>query len=309
MGCKDVEALESPYTETATGGVRYSIPEESPEFTIIERRHNSRRVDIGAEEDELHFELKNVAPAVANLFRRTMMRDVATVAIDVVVFHDNDGVLFDEALAHRLGLVPLAVDAAELCEPSSVDWERPNPKQVLKFELRVTAETDNFPVYSSHLKWVPLPEQDQREAFKQKPPKPVHQKILLAKLGLGQTIVADCFAIRGTGAEHTKWSPVASCTYKAFPVVEIPQPIVGRQAVAMKRLCPTDCFDIENADGGDKLVVNDKKVRDCTMCRECIRKESELIPRENPGDPIPRINLRLKQNHFIFEVESTGVYP
>lgn len=280
--------------------MEYTIPKEDPKFKIIERRHNSKRVDIGAQEDELDFELEHVAPAVANLFRRTMMRDVPTVAIDVVVFRVNDGVLFDEALAHRLGLVPLAVDAEGLgwCEPSAVDWVRPDPKQVLKFELRVRATCDNFPVYSSHLEWKPLPGQEQD--WQARPPKPVHKKILLAKLGKDQSIVADCFAIKGTGALHTKWSPVACCSYKPMPVVRLPQPVRDDEARQLRKLCPRDVFDIEDS----ALVV--RRERACTMCRDCIRSDRE---RGSLTGPIPRVDLRLKKDHFLFQVESTGVYP
>jgi DNA-directed RNA polymerase I and III subunit RPAC1 len=38
----------------------------------------------------------------------------------------------------------------------------------------------------------------------------VHDDILLAKMRPGQEIVLEAHCVRGTGAEHAKWSPVAT---------------------------------------------------------------------------------------------------
>jgi DNA-directed RNA polymerase I and III subunit RPAC1 len=64
-------------------------------------------------------------------------------------------------------------------------------------------------------------------------------------------------------------------------------------------------FDIEDlgrgkktsGGGGEKRAVVSRP-RDCTMCRECIRKEGWA----------DRVKLRRKNDHFIFTVESTGCY-
>ena len=66
-------------------------------------------------------------------------------------------------------------------------------------------------VYSRDLVWVPLNE-EQREMFKDNPPRPVHDDILLARLRPGQEIklVVDC--VKGIGSDHAKFSPVATAT-------------------------------------------------------------------------------------------------
>jgi DNA-directed RNA polymerase alpha subunit len=62
-------------------------------------------------------------------------------------------------------------------------------------------------------------------------------------------------------------------------------------------------FDIEELPvSGSKLKTKRAVVsrpRDCTMCRECIRKEG--------WDR--RVALKRVANHFIFTVESTGILP
>ena len=55
------------------------------------------------------FTLSGVSTSFANIFRRAMMSEVPTLAIENVRIYDNTSVLFDEMLAHRLGLIPLLV--------------------------------------------------------------------------------------------------------------------------------------------------------------------------------------------------------
>ena len=56
------------------------------------------------------FTLSGVSTSFANMFRRAMMSEVPTLAIENVRIYDNTSVLFDEMLAHRLGLIPLRTD-------------------------------------------------------------------------------------------------------------------------------------------------------------------------------------------------------
>ena len=58
-------------------------------------------------DNKLVFTLKGVTPAYANTLRRLMMGEVPTMAIEEVTFEKNDSVLYDEIVAHRLGLVVL----------------------------------------------------------------------------------------------------------------------------------------------------------------------------------------------------------
>jgi DNA-directed RNA polymerase subunit D len=56
------------------------------------------------------FILSGCTPAFANSFRREMIGGVAKLAIEDVKIYDNTSALFDEMLAHRLGLIPLRTE-------------------------------------------------------------------------------------------------------------------------------------------------------------------------------------------------------
>lgn len=53
------------------------------------------------------FSLVGVDASIANAFRRILLAEVPTLAIEEVFIFDNTSVIQDEVLAHRLGLIPL----------------------------------------------------------------------------------------------------------------------------------------------------------------------------------------------------------
>jgi len=62
------------------------------------------------DEKAAKFTLSGATPAFANSLRRAMISEVPSLAIEDVRIYDNTSALFDEMLAHRLGLIPLKTD-------------------------------------------------------------------------------------------------------------------------------------------------------------------------------------------------------
>ncbi|MBW2969621.1 DNA-directed RNA polymerase subunit D [Candidatus Woesearchaeota archaeon] len=144
------------------------------------------------------FVLKNSTPALANALRRAMMEAVPTMAVDSVEFVQNDGVLYDEMVAHRLGLIPLTTDL------KGYDVRKPGDELSAKNSVKLTLKAKGpCTVYAEDLK------------SKDPKIKPVHPKIPIAKLLKGQEIELMATAVLGVGKEHVKFSPcLAWYTYK-----------------------------------------------------------------------------------------------
>ena len=60
--------------------------------------------------NELVFEIIGVDVSFANALRRIMIAEIPTMALETVYMWNNSGLIHDEVLSHRLGLVPLNVD-------------------------------------------------------------------------------------------------------------------------------------------------------------------------------------------------------
>ena len=163
-----------------------------------------------------------------------------TVAIENVYYRDNTSVMQEEVFAHRLGLVPLAVDA-DLME-SKGEGDAATASNTLVFKLDVAAADSGVAnVMSGSLQWVPHGDQSARFAGRE--PAPVDKGILLCKLKPGQRISVEAWAVKGVGMEHAKWSPVCTASYRLLPEISLTQEVwlgvasLGNGAVAL--LCHT----------------------------------------------------------------------
>lgn len=80
----------------------------SDEYFSVENFKKSMKIMVeSSKELELEFDLIGVTPALANAFRRLMISEVPSMAIEKVHIYNNTSIIQDEILAHRLGLIPL----------------------------------------------------------------------------------------------------------------------------------------------------------------------------------------------------------
>lgn len=61
-------------------------------------------------QESMEFDLINVHSSLVNTFRRLVLSDVPSMAIEKVLVYNNTSIIQDEVLAHRLGLIPLKAD-------------------------------------------------------------------------------------------------------------------------------------------------------------------------------------------------------
>ena len=66
---------------------------------------------------EMEFDLVGVDASIANAFRRILLSEVPTMAIETVFVFNNTSVIQDEVLSHRLGLIPIKAD------PGRFGWQ------------------------------------------------------------------------------------------------------------------------------------------------------------------------------------------
>lgn len=257
---------------------------------------------------DLDFDLSGVSATIANTLRRLLISEVPTMAIDTVYIMENDSVIQDEILSHRLGLVPILADARRFAFsmlPEEGSHTEPPPEtdaalqahlksmdtsSSILMQLAVTCERDGaskpITVHSSSITYAgPDVEPELR-------PRVVHDKIVLARLNPGQSIVAALVCRKGVGKVHAKWSPVGTAAYRLLPEPVLRRPIVGEAAEALRKKCPMGVFDIEE---GAAIVA---RPRECSLCRECIRDGGA-----------EEVELRRVKTHFLFKVESVGQMP
>jgi len=275
-------------------------PTGQPHATFLEKLERDLKIEIiSKDEDErlLVFDLIGVDASVANALRRIMLAEVPTMAIEYVWMKHNTSVIQDEVLAHRIGLIPIKADANQF-EERPVTSDKATDLNALVFNLRVecnsAADDKPLTVYSKDLKWCPVGGQE--DLFGKDGIGPVHDDIILAKLSGNAVLNLEAHCYKGVGKDHTKFSPVATASYRLLPDIRFGSPVTGETAQELKSMCPMNVFDIE--DIGGVATATAARPRNCTMCRECIRKEDW-----SDGS---RVRLHRKSDHFIFSVESTG---
>lgn len=148
-------------------------------------------VDNQEKKNRLIFSLSGVDTAYANTLRRIMGFEVPVMAIDDVEFRKNTSILYDEIIAHRLGLIPLSTDLKSYdlmneCKCKGVGCASCTVKLTLKAQGPCT-------VYASDIK------------TKDPEIKPLHGKMPIVKLLDGQELELEATAILGHGREHSKW--------------------------------------------------------------------------------------------------------
>ncbi len=233
-------------------------------------------------EASIRFMLSDVTPAFANAIRRIIISEIPTMAIDDVMIVENTSVMYDEILAHRLGLIPLTTDLDTYVLPEQCDCksELGCSKCRASLTLEVESQDETIIVYSSELK-----PQDPNV-------KPVSDKVPIVKLAPKQKIRLEAYAKLGRGLEHAKWQPVSACAYKYLPHVTV-DPKRAVEAVECAKWCPKNVFAFE----GNRAVV--KNEMNCTLCMECVRHCEKKSPVKVEGD----------DSIFIFYVEPTGSMP
>ncbi|KAH8676641.1 DNA-directed RNA polymerase [Tricladium varicosporioides] len=284
---------------------------------------------------EATFSLIGIDASVANAFRRIMIAEIPSLAIETVYVYNNTSIIQDEVLSGRLGLVPFTTRNKEAVFKHLKWWKKADPLKnqegcdmnwdyntiILSLKIECTRNEDaasdekdplkkyhNAHVYAKDIKFEPFGQQ--LDWFSgENAIRPANPDILVAKLRPGQVLDLTMHAVKGQGKDHAKYSPVATASYRLLPTIDITKPILGKDAEKFARCFPPGVIGFEKVTAEDAKIkdsgyeghIGEKKavvvdaMRD-TVSRECLRHE------EFQG----RVKLGRVRDHFIFSVESVG---
>ena len=236
------------------------------------------------------FILKNSTPAMANALRRTMLSDIPKMAIDDVEFHlgpiDVDGKefesitpLFNEIIAHRLGMVPVPTDldtytfkdkcvcGGEGCPQCTMMYSlnKNGPCTVLSGDLMPLGDPEKMKVKDEFIPIVELTDK--------------------------QSVMIYAHAVMGTARKHVKWQAAFGVGYKYMPTVEIKNADDEYEAIGYDqpvKVCKHHVYAMD----GRKIEVVDED--DCVCCRQ-----------EEDGE---RSGIRIGSDDttFVFKFETDG---
>lgn len=185
-----------------------------------------------------------------NALRRAIIQDVPTMAIEDVEFTHNDSALYDEMVAHRLGLIPLKTDLKSYNLPENCTCAGEGcAKCQLKLTLSVKGPKT---VYAEDLK-----SQDPKVV-------PVYPKMPIVKLLKDQKLEFVATAILGQGKEHSKWTP-GLVYFKYKPELDVKK---VKDKKALDASCPLKIYK----DG----KINEKKQYTCHLCENCVPLGAEV---------------------------------
>lgn len=118
-----------------------------------------------------------------NKFRQILSSEVPTVAVDVVEVFINTSDMAEEVIAHRLGLIPLKIEAG--LEEAQLDLEIQADRSQCVLSRDLSGKI-----------------------------RPVHDDLIICRLRKGQTVKLRAHVKIGTGEDQAKWNPVSNFTFR-----------------------------------------------------------------------------------------------
>lgn len=196
---------------------------------------------LDSDNRKMSFILEDSNPAFANALRRTM-RNVPTMAIETVDIEDNTSGLYDEVIAHRLGMIPLEVTEDYVIKNECKCNGKGCSRCTAVFALDKTGPCI---VTSNDLKG---------------DLKPIDLNIPIVELLENQKLKLTASANLGKSEEHAKWQ-AANVGYKYIPSVRITDKC--NMCGECVKVCPKGIFQ-----KGDKIkVIN---AQNCILCMKCV---------------------------------------
>jgi DNA-directed RNA polymerase subunit D len=225
-------------------------------------------------------EFKDVSASKVNAIRRTLLADIPKLAIDDVEFHlgpirdeatgkdyDSSTSMFDEALAHRLGLLPIPTDLGQFRKKSECTCGGQGCPQ-----CQVVYSIDRkgpCTVYAKAL----VPMGDSQLAV-------LEPEVPIVRLGARQALLAYATAVVGTAREHAKFQAAHAVGMQPHPRIDITRH-AGCSDACLQRVaasCPVNILEY----GDGKVRVTDESK--CILCYACEQTCPHGSVKVNPSE-------------------------
>jgi DNA-directed RNA polymerase subunit D len=210
-------------------------------------------------------EIQGATASQVNAVRRTLLADVPKLAIEDVEFHlgpirdeatgkdyDSSTSMFDEAVALRLGLLPIPTDLGQFRRKSECDCGGAGCTH-----CQVMFSVDKKGPCTVYAKDV-VPLGDAGLAI-------LEPEVPIVRLGARQALLAYATATVGSARDHAKWQVAHGVGMSPRPHVRI-QKKEGTSDATLKRAaaaCPVNILEFS----GGKLTVTDESK--CILCGAC----------------------------------------
>ena len=236
---------------------------------VEESKMKVKSLNYEKKKGKASFMIEKTTPAFANLLRRAIIDRVPTLAMEDIEFKENDSILYDEIIAHRLGMIPLITDLKtynfkEGCKCGGEGCARCSVILSLK-------EKGPKIVYASDLK------------SKDTKVKPTFPETPIVKLLKDQKLELQATAILGIGKDHIKWSP-GTAWYHYNPKITVKNNV--KLLDKFKDKYPKQIFT--------KGIIDVKKITECNLYDACEGICDDLV------------KIEWDENNIIFNIESWG---
>jgi len=160
--------------------------------------------NLKKDKGSITFTLEGATPAFANIIRRSMICWVPTLAIEDINLFENSSALYDEIIAHRIGMIPIKTDLKTF---KLLDECSCKGKGCVRCQVTFTlVKKGPCTVSSGDLK-----SSDSKATV-------ADPNIPIVNLIEGQKMKLEAIAVLGQGKEHAKWQPgVISYKYEPNP--------------------------------------------------------------------------------------------
>lgn len=219
--------------------------------------------------EKIGFLIRGINNSIANTIRRSVL-EIPVLAIDTVEFYKNDSALYDEMIAHRLGLIPLKATKTfrekEKCTCKG--------KGCLKCTagLKLNAKGPTI-VHAKDLKARGV--------------EVVFPDIPIVLLDKDQELQLSAEANLGKGKEHAKFTP-GLVWFNAYPIIKIDGCANCKECVGV---CPRKAISLKDK----KLMIDPLKCDICEACVEFVKNKEKCS-----------ISIKPSEEDFIFYIESFG---